>query len=325
MSTLAGAGLAGAGGIGTAAGQTCAPGERRIEPGVCNGNPAIPGFEAYTFAENIGVDQKCVSRQLYVIGSGPPVILLHELPGLNENDLAAARRLAGKKYTVIAPLMFGTPGGKGETVHNLFNVCGPNDFACGEANVTSTHVCWLRRLCPLVRERWREGKGIGVIGMCLTGQFPIGMMTEPSVVAPVVCQPTTPVNLWTRFGWFTDERGLGLYPSDLAAAKRAADERNISILGLRYKGDWRCHKPRFERLADEFGQHFFRLDLPGSGHSTLAQEPCTAAFDEVFAFLDHRLRSTAEGDKPFPYRSKTLPESKREVTPPDLVCRHDGH
>ena len=159
--------------------------EATIDPGLCSGNPAVPAFDSYCFT-----DDKGARRQLYVAdGGGPPLILLHELPGLVDADLGTAQLIAGKKYTVIAPLMFGQPGGNGDFAHYCSTVCGADEFACHESYVTSTHVCWLRQLCGAVRARWTDGKGVGVIGMCLTGAFPIALMSEPSVVAPGVCQP----------------------------------------------------------------------------------------------------------------------------------------
>ena len=295
------------------------PPSPKIEPGLCSGNSDQPEFVSYCF-----IDDKAVKRQLYVAdGGGPPVILLHELPGLVDSDLQTCRLIAGKQYTVIAPLMFGKPGGKGDVVHNYRAFCGIDEFACHQSNTTSTHVCWLRQLCGAVHERWTGGKGVGVIGMCLTGAFPIALLSEPSVVAPVICQPTTPVNFWTYFGLFTDERALGLYQKDLDIAKAAVKSRNIPLLGLRYKGDWRCRKPRFERLAEEFGSNFFRLDLPGKHHSTMAIDRCDDALMEVIAFFNQHLRSkpdTAGGS--FPIHSK--PGMKNEVTVSSL-CASPGH
>jgi hypothetical protein len=212
--------------------------------------------------------------------------------------------------------MFGKADDQDRTVHNYLSICGPDEFGCNVANATSTHVCWLRKLCGVVHQRWPEGQGIGVIGMCLTGHFPLALMSEPLVVAPVVCQPTTPVNGWTYFGLFTDEQALGLYPKDLQTAKEAAEKRKVQILGLRYRGDWRCRKPRCERLSKEFGQQFFRLDLPGRHHSTLAFDRCGAATEEVLAFLNVRLRSDPDPAIRFPIRSK--PGSKEEI----MLDRH---
>ena len=251
------------------------------------GGPDLAGLDEYCFT-----DSKQVSHQIYVAnGGGPPVILLHELPGLTDDDLNAAKKLAADKYTVVMPLMFGTPGGEGDWKKYRKEICGKDQFACGEGKVTSPHVRWLRELSHDVRRRWPDGKGVGVIGMCLTGAFPLAMLSERIVVAHILLQPTVPFNLWTYVGWFQDKSQLGVDPADLRVA---AKERDAPVLGLRYQGDWRCRAPRFNRLAKEFDKRFYRLDLPGRHHSTIASDFCPAAFMEVRLFLNQYLRTTPD-------------------------------
>ncbi|MFX4466499.1 hypothetical protein ABTA69_20810, partial [Acinetobacter baumannii] len=57
---------------------------------------------------------------------------------------------------------------------------------------SSPIVDWLR---ALARSAHAEcgGRGVGALGMCLTGGFALAMMTEPAVVAPVLSQPSMPV------------------------------------------------------------------------------------------------------------------------------------
>jgi dienelactone hydrolase len=276
-----------------------------IERGICSTANQYPKFDTLCFTDDSGG-----RHQLYVTGKGgPPVLLLHELPGLVDADLLTAEKIADHGYTVIAPLFFGQPGGKGDFARYYRQVCGADQFACNKSTATSPHTRWLRELCRVVRVQWPEGKGIGVIGMCLTGALPLGLLREPSVVAPVVCQPTIPFNFWTIFGLFTDKRGLGLDPKDLEYAK---SERDVPILGVRYRSDWRCRKERFERLAEEFKGRFFRLDQAGHHHSTLGGDFCDVVFLEVLAFLNQQLRQTPDpqADR-FPRKSQ--PGSRKEV------------
>lgn len=291
-----------------------------LEPGYCGG-PFVRGFDEYCFRDSRGR-----ARQVYVAdGGGPPVILLHELPGLTEADLDAAALLAKgpdqhgqprkDTYTVIAPLLFGQPGGEGDWRRHRREVCGAEQFACSDGEATSPHVAWLIELVRDVRQKWPSGQGVGVIGMCLTGAFPLAMLKEPAVVAPVLLQPTVPFNAWTYFGWFTDKERLGIHPDDLAAAKR----RDAPILGIRYRDDWRCRAPRFNRLAREFGKRFFRLDLPGDHHSTIGSDFCDQAFLEVRMFLNQHLRSSPEPIGTFPRLSE--PGVDHEVRK-EITCSH---
>lgn len=270
-----------------------------LRPGACGGSH-VPDFSSRCYVDGHGG-----RHQLYITEtSGPPVVLLHELPGLVTDDLDAAARLAARGYRVIAPLFFGDAGRKARTWTTLLNtlrVCGGNGFACGEAHQTSPHVAWLRGLVRTVRREWPEGSGVGVVGMCLTGAFPIALLQEPAVSAVVVCQPTLPFNAFTRFGWFTDTGALGVAPDDLA---RARDDSEAPILGIRYTDDWRCRPERFTRLHDEFAGRFYRMDLVGSGHSTLASDLCPLALDEVSGFFARFLRAESDGASRFPVHAR---------------------
>jgi dienelactone hydrolase len=274
-----------------------------LEVGRCASTPQA-GFDDFCFSDGAGR-----RHQVYVAnGGGPPVLLLHELPGLVDQDLTTARQLAKQGYTVIAPLLFGEAGGTGSGVKYAVSLCGSDEFACNQGQVTSPHVKWLRQLISEIWARWPIGRGIGVIGMCLTGAFPLALLSDERVLAPVLCQPTLPINAFSRIGLFTDKKALGLDPRDLERAKA----RTVPILGLRYTGDWRCRPQRFERLTREFSARFHRMDLVGSHHSTIALDYCHVAFEEVDAFLNQQLRSESKaGLSRFPIKS--VANSLREV------------
>jgi dienelactone hydrolase len=288
--------------------------EPSLRLGLC-GSTDLKGFKSYCFIDSAGVQ-----HQVYVTeGGGPPVILLHELPGLVDDDVKAARRVADLGYTVVAPLFFGKPGRKARrvtTILNTLRVCDGKEFACGDGEKTSPHATWLRELAAAVKEEWSAGQGVGVIGMCLTGALPLAMLQERAVAAAVLCQPTLPFNLFSRFGWFTDENALGLDPRDLEQAKTAS---TAPILGIRYTGDFRCPPQKFKRLVREFGDRFFRIDMVGNHHSTLASGFCPQAFDEVTSFLNRYVRATPQagtGDFPRLAKSGSLDEVRIENTCP---------
>jgi dienelactone hydrolase len=189
----------------------------------------------------------------------------------------------------VAPLLFGEAGGPGRGLWPAFSQCGNDEFSCNSGERTSPIVQWLRELAVDVNRRWPKGAGVGVIGMCLTGAFPLAMLREQVVVAPVLCQPTLPFSPWNitaRFGWFTDKDALAISVDDLRHAK---ERREVPILGLRYKGDWRCRQERFDRLQKEFGTRFDPLVLEGSHHSTLGGDFCDLAFQRVVTFLKKQL------------------------------------
>ena len=67
------------------------------------------------------------TRPVYRRGSGPAVIIIHEVPALHTLVIDFADRLAASGMTVICPSLFGTPGSvptKAAAVKQLFlNIC----------------------------------------------------------------------------------------------------------------------------------------------------------------------------------------------------------
>ena len=104
---------------------------------------------------------------------------------------------------------------------------------------------WLRALARFAHGAC-GGPGVGAVGMCFTGGFALAMMTEPSVVAPVLSQPSMPIRGGAR-------GSIDVSPAEMACAKRRMVEEDLTLLGLRYKSDAFVPDARFERLRAEFG------------------------------------------------------------------------
>ena len=64
----------------------------------------LEGFDCSTFAHD-GYE-----RDVYAGGTGPAVIVIHEMPGLHPGVVDFARRVVARGYHVRMPSLFGTPG-----------------------------------------------------------------------------------------------------------------------------------------------------------------------------------------------------------------------
>ena len=168
----------------------------------------LPGWEHFEFQHND------ISHAVFVNGSGAGIVLMHELPGMTPPCVALAERLVAAGYRVFMPLLFGRPL-KNTILRNTMRMCISREIWLFRTRRTSPIVDWLRSLC---RKAWDEcgGQGVGVIGMCLTGNFAITLLAEESVLAPVACQPTLP------FGFAASARELAMLPEDLESVKTAA-------------------------------------------------------------------------------------------------------
>ncbi len=228
-----------------------------------------------------------VTHPTYRRGTGPGVILIHEIPGITPDVITFAKELVDAGYTVVMPHLFGTPGvGMNPlSVGNAIRqVCVSNEFTKLAKGVTAPVATWLR---SLARELHAElgGPGVGALGMCFTGGFALAMMVDDSVAAPVVAQPSAPFAIGRTRG-----ADLNLSPADLDTVKqRAAD--GCPVLGVRYRKD-PATGSRFETLTRELGEGFVRVELEGRGHSTLTAHRQQVAVDRVLAFFGERLRDS---------------------------------
>jgi dienelactone hydrolase len=189
----------------------------------------------------IDFSDQTFTHPVYVIGNGPGVVLMHELPGMVPECVDLARDIAREGFRVYMPLLFGAadrPHTNGIIFKNLAKLCISREINLFAHRQSSPITNWLRALC---RQAHTEcgGEGVGVIGMCLTGGFVLSLLADAAVIAPVMSQPAWPI--------CADD--LGLSAVDLERVK----QRGVPILALRFSGDRLCSDQRIGTLEQEFG------------------------------------------------------------------------
>ncbi len=197
------------------------------------------------------------NRDVYRRGSGPAVIVIHEMPGLHPLVIRFADRVAAAGMTVFCPHLFGQPGRPADHPLGLATmvagVCIRREFSVWASDRSSPIVEWLR---ALARKAHAEcgGKGVGAVGMCFTGGFALAMMTEPAVVAPVLSQPSLPLGA---------KRAAGIDASraEIACAKQRLADEDLSMIGLRFFGDPYVPDARFDTYKREFGDRFEAIEI----------------------------------------------------------------
>jgi len=201
------------------------------------------------------------TRKVFRRGQGPAVIVIHEMPGLHPLVIRFADRVAAAGMTVFCPSLFGEPGRPVSTGYALgqmaMGMCVRREFNVWKGGKSSPIVDWLRALARKVHGEC-GGKGVGAVGMCFTGGFALAMMTEPSVVAPVLSQPSMPVTL------FACKDSIDLSQDEIACARKRFENENLSVIGLRFKSDKLVPDGRFEKLRREFGDRFETWELEDS-------------------------------------------------------------
>ena len=66
---------------------------------------ALEGFEMQPFTTSYGL-----TRDVYRMGTGPAVLIIHEIPGITPLVAAFARRVAERGMTAVLPSLLGTAG-----------------------------------------------------------------------------------------------------------------------------------------------------------------------------------------------------------------------
>lgn len=246
-----------------------------------------------------------ISKVVYVFGNGPAVIVMPEMPGISPQIARFCRWVRDAGFTVYLPSLFGTDGDvptAEEGLAILKRACVSAEFRALAANQTSPVTVWLRALAKLAHEEC-GGPGIGAIGMCFTGNFALTMMLEPAMLAPVLSQPSLPMN---------EPGGLEISPEDLTAVKNRLDREDLTVMAYRFQGDRFCTAQRFAAYSNALGDRIKTIVLPdnaahpspppffekvvGCPHSVVtahlideAGQPTTQARDEILAFFTQRL------------------------------------
>jgi dienelactone hydrolase len=231
---------------------------------------------------------------------GPAVIIIHEVYGFTPTLARFCRWIRDAGFRVYAPVLFGsvdTNNPEQIRLSRLLSLCISREFYLFQAGKSSPIVRWLKELARLAHRECGE-LGVGVIGMCLTGNFGLAMAVVPEVLAPVVAQPGLPSH---------KPAAVDVSASDLATVRNRVENEGLLVRGYRFEGDAFCRAARFETLRRELGKGFIGTTLPDSAanpkgrkppHSVFTTElidaagrPTRAAVDEVIGFLRERLRS----------------------------------
>jgi dienelactone hydrolase len=223
----------------------------------------------------------------YRRGTGPGVVVVHEIPGITPLVTRFADEVVEAGFTVSMPSLVGTPGKapKGPYIaQSMVRICLAKEFTTFAMNRTSPIIAWLRALARNLHADV-GGPGVGAIGMCFSGGFALGMMVDDLMLAPVLSQPSLPFTIGKARG-----ADLNLSPDDAAAvAERAAG--GCQVLGLRFSDD-RLVGDRFASLRELLGDAFIAIELPStrkSDHSVLTEQRDDPSVERVIEFLKEKL------------------------------------
>lgn len=256
----------------------------------------IDGFERDTFTHD------GITHDVYKGGSGPCVIVIHEIPNLHPGVVDFARRVVDRGLSVWMPSLFGTPMkpfSVAAAATRLPRACVAKEFTAFALDGPGPIAGWMRALAAAAHTAC-GGPGVGAVGMCFTGGFALAMAVDDRMLAPVLSQPSMPFPVGK-----VRRASAGISDKDLArVAARAAD--GLCVVGLRFTDDRTSPGERFDTLRSALGDAFIGVEIDSSkgnewgharsAHSVLTKDlvdepgqPTREALDLVLDFLSERL------------------------------------
>lgn len=266
-----------------------------------DGDDALEDFSR----QDISLEGK--RKLVYVAGQGPAVIVMAEMPGISPEVARFARWVRDAGFTVYMPSLFGRDGAVPQIEEGLAVVkraCVSAEFRAFARQGSGPITHWLRALARYAHARC-GGPGVGAIGMCFTGNFALSMCLDASVLAPVLCQPSLPLD---------DPAAIAMSQDELEAVSERLRREGLQVLALRFAGDRHCRAERFNAYAQALGERFVGRVLPDSAanprsapffaevvacpHSVVTAhlidalgEPTLQARDEILGFFADRLKA----------------------------------
>ncbi|NKC00081.1 MAG: dienelactone hydrolase [Pseudomonadales bacterium] len=249
----------------------------------------LEGYEKHHFSAQTA-QHKTIGHDIYTCGDQrPTIVIIQELPGIGPETLALADRFTDQGYRVVLPHLFG-PLGKVSLGGNLLRVfCMRKEFHLFAKKKSSPIVDWLKALCRDLKDNHGAG-GIGVIGMCLTGNFAMSLMADENVLAGVASQPSMPLNKQSE---------LHMSDTEITSVRQRLDQQG-SMIALRFAGDVLCTAEKFKAIDRAFNDDAERIrliELPGKGHSVLTLDFIKGgqlaedALQEVLSYFASQLKT----------------------------------
>ncbi len=236
----------------------------------------VADFEKFSFTAQLTTGET-VTHDVYFAGDGPAILMIQELPGIDQDTLNLAQSLIDQGYSVYLPHLFGTFGRKTLLRNTVRLFCVRREINLFARGKQSPITAWLRALCADIETRAGQGR-IGVIGMCLSGSFALAMMADDAVLGAVASQPSLPV-----FGG----DALDMGPDDIVECKAAMKAKG-GALAMRYKNDKLARRETMQAIDAAFAPYIKTVAFEGAKHSLLTGDFNQAAYDEMSAYFKAR-------------------------------------
>ncbi|MFC3616247.1 dienelactone hydrolase family protein [Lutimaribacter marinistellae] len=235
-----------------------------------------PAHSSFRFSAPLSTGAQA-SHEVHFSGSGPPILILQELPGIGPQTLELAARLNRAGFSTYLPHLFGPFGREAIAANALRLFCVRREFHLFRRGGQSPVAAWIAALVAEIDSR-AGGQGVGVIGMCLTGSFALPLMAEDAVQAAVASQPSLPLLGGSH---------LHMSAAEITAAKHAMDRKGPA-LAIRFRDDRLSTRAHMRAVEAAFGDAVQVVEYPGRGHSLLTLDFHAPAYARVERYFRSR-------------------------------------
>lgn len=191
----------------------------------------------------------------------PTIIVFHEMPGITPEFLRFLKHLEGAGFAPVVPHLFGDVGRPmrvGYFLKSALRICVAREFHVLAKGASSPVSSFLRALVAEACRRHGDAR-VGVIGMCFTGNFALGLLTEPAVTRAVASQPSLPFSFTPG-----STRALHLSSDEVDAIRERLSRGEAGAIALRFSNDILCPRARFAALRETFGETIQLTELDSS-------------------------------------------------------------
>lgn len=191
--------------------------------------------------------------------SDSPVLLLHALNGISPRTIELALEMEAWGHRVYVPSLYGETV-RGEEAFGYDDALRATKYINYSDDWRVYQVDGPGRILDDVRamSRWvsqkENGRQLAVVGNCLTGIFPLGLMGEPHIRTGVIAQPASPLKKWYHVIWQVPQLpwhnpALGLSYRHLHAGLDALEkDPHKRLYGFHYSHDPLASFSKFENL-----------------------------------------------------------------------------
>ena len=206
-------------------------------------------------------------RMLRIDPTRAPVVICEELFTLSPGILKLAQRLAKNGFAVYVPILFGNaredPNNPWLASRALTFAFSKPDWKANDAAADDRPV--IREtagLCTAIAARHPKKK-LGVIGLCITGSFPLELLAEGSLIAaPVISQPAIPLVASN----FERRASFGMSPRKMLVLQQEVNEHHLQVLGFRFELDPISPPERFANIKQCLKSAFIDATLPAADY-----------------------------------------------------------